>query len=225
MLAAVETALYTQGLIPATGTWSKIAAMVAMMLGAAGFAVVRGNTKIAAIQAGLPQARAFSISAASLKAKLAAVGGGVAVMAMLVMGSLHGCATGKAIESGAVAAGSGFIDCSGVNLNQIVKSTGKTLLETVAIDLVTGQYAAAAAATIAELGSAGEGEVACAVDAVDQVVTASTPTPTPGAPTPAILSQQKANADALIAQRGWKFTRNAAGPGNAAAPVTPAGKP
>ena len=73
VLAAVETALYTQGLIPATGTWSKIAAMVAIMLGAAGFAVVRGNTKIAAIQAGLPQTRAFSISAASLKAKLAAV--------------------------------------------------------------------------------------------------------------------------------------------------------
>jgi hypothetical protein len=110
-------------------------------------------------------------------------------------GSLHGTPVSSGVSAPVSSGGNAFLQCGQHDLNQLVGD--KTLLATVAIDLLSDNYAQAIEALITKLGG---DTVGCAVIAVDTVASASKNTIGPRTATP-----QETRAKALIAQHNWKL--------------------
>jgi hypothetical protein len=135
---------------------------------------------------------------------------------LAISSAVPACAAEQKFVAAIIKGADGFFDCSKANLSLHVQSTGKSVLRTVSDDLIAADYLGAIHATIVEIGDAGEGEVACAAVAIQDVVDATT-TPTATATAapassdsaPALLQQ---HARSVISTRGWKFSTPAPAP-------------
>lgn len=180
VLAVIVVLLMTlegSNLIPVGSGWNKAIVMALQALTALGYGVNRTSLKKAAMRT----AQAMMLVAV--------------VLMMPACGAQQGSG-GAGSGSGSNSAKPGFLACGKADLAQMVGD--KTLLATVAAELLSANYVAAIATLVAKLGA---DAVGCAVLAIEQVDGAkATPTPTT-ADEPANL--RAARARELIASYKW----------------------
>lgn len=183
------------GLIPSSGLVANapIAAQIVGMVIAALQVVNYTANRTSLKQAHLTAGGAPSSATRSLAAKTSSAVVAAALIGAGIFGGTQASCT-KTQTAAVSAGGQAFAGCSSVNLYKLVGTTGLTLLETVARDLVSGDYLAAIAALVTTVG---EPEVACAALAIDTVVAAGS---TSGA---AALTPIQAHAAELINKHGW----------------------
>ena len=206
LLGAVPTAISSSGLIQnAPSFWVQVVGLVTSAVTAIIYAWQRTKLKTAHLSA-VTSIRIATLQAPKISPSAATIAM-IAVVAISLVGA-HGC--GGSLRSTPVASGgSNFLQCGKQDLNQLVGD--KTLLATVAIDLLSENYSQAIDALITKLGG---DAVGCAVIAVDTVATASKPVIGPRVATP-----QETRAKALIAQHNWKLAPpSAASSGSGTAP-------
>jgi len=128
--------------------------------------------------------------------------GAIATAALVALAVACSSTTGQTITQAGGSAGSAFLQCEGVNLEQDVGNM--TLLAKVAQDLISANYVQAIADLITTLGGQAVG---CAMLAIEDVTTAGK---TSGA---AALTPIEARALEMIAKYGWRRppTKPAAG--------------
>lgn len=182
------------GAIPSTGLTdnapllAKIVGMVLAALAAINYTYQRTVLKAAALSRG--GAMVTPSSKLPLATSAAAVAG---IIALAIIS--HGCAgTSVAIKNG----GDTFLQCGKQDLNQIIDD--KTLLATVATDLLDDNYDQAIAVL---LGKVGSDAVGCAVIAVDTILGSGKSGK--AATGPRVVTPQEAHAKELISKYNWKI--------------------
>lgn len=148
LLATLLSALFASGQLPATSEATRIATIIALILGALGYPVVTSVANSASARSLEIRARAARVAAGAVSVVAAFMF--VLSIGMVTIGTMPGCAGAKAFGS-----------CTVSSLEQDVGDG--TLAQAVEKALDSADYAGAIAGLITKIG---EQEVACAVLAI-----------------------------------------------------------
>jgi len=194
ILATALTVLFSSGVLPATSEASRIAVIVALVLGQLGYPVVMSVANSAA-------ARNTEIRARAARVAAGVVTTATAFVIVMLIGS-------AAIAVQGCGAAQTFGTCS---ISVLESDVGNgTLASAVDDALDKDDYAGAIATLISKVGAQ---EVGCGVIAVSDVnantgsgsaAPGSGATPAAVDARSALLAQRKARADILIGQYGWR---------------------
>jgi len=207
------------GASPSTGLMANAPLLEKIVgMAIAGLAAIHYTAQRTALKRAHLAARAAGIPTQLPSGKAAQIAASAAIVAIvLLIGFIGGCTkTGPGATSPIAAGGNAFLQCGKQDLTQLVGD--KSLLATVATDLLGENYAQAVGDLIGKIGN---DAVGCAVLAVDAVAGAEKS----GSPTPHALALQGSRAKELIAKYNWRSASAApaasAAPTNLAAPPTP----
>lgn len=162
-MCSLASLLLASGVIPTTGQWAQISAILGLLTGSAMYTASRAKLKVAAINGGKPAANDNRSVSASVSG-IASTAGLFAILALLSVSSHAGCGGGSSVGASVASGGKSFLSCEKVDLQQMVD--GKTFLATIAIDLASANYVGAIAEAVAKFGG---DAVGCAVVAIEQV--------------------------------------------------------
>jgi hypothetical protein len=201
------------GAIPSSGLTAD-APLLAKIVGMAiaGLSALNYTAQRTALKRAHLAARAAGAPMQLSSGKAAQIAASAAIVAIvLLIGFVGGCTkTGSGATSPIAAGGNAFLQCGKQDLTQLVGD--KSLLATVATDLLGENYAQAVGDLIGKIGN---DAVGCAVLAVDAVAGAEKS----GSPTPHALALQGSRAKELIAKYNWRSASAAPAPGASTAPA------